>query len=96
MDEGGTHALDEWVAATQGIIGHQLSTHLQAILHRRRRPERTAVLLTRVVVDENDPGFSWPTKPVGPVLDATTVMSADWDIAETIHIHGVSLQVHHR
>lgn len=85
MDEGGAHALDEWVAATQGIIGHQLSTHLQAILHRRRRPERTAVLLTRVVVDENDPGFSWPTKPVGPVLDATTVMSADWDIAETIH-----------
>ena len=26
---------------------------------------------------------SKPTKPVGPVLDAKTVMEADWDIAET-------------
>lgn len=85
MDVDHAHSLDEWVAATQGIIGHQLSIHLQAILHRRRRPERTAVVLTRVVVDAEDPGFSWPTKPVGPVLDASTVMSADWDIAETIH-----------
>jgi carbamate kinase len=84
LDEAMSHTLDEWVAATQGIIGHQLSMNLQAILERRRRPERTAVVLTRVVVDSKDEGFSWPTKPIGPVLDAQTVMSADWDIAETI------------
>lgn len=85
LDHGGQEGLDRWVAATQGMIGHELSMHLQSILHRRRRPERTAVVLTHVEVDANDEGFSWPTKPVGPVLDAQTVMSADWDIAQTVH-----------
>ena len=59
--------------------------NLQGILQRRLRPERTAVILTRVVVDGNDPAFATPTKPVGPILDSKTVMSADWDIAQTIH-----------
>ena len=85
MDEQHTHDLDAWVAATQGMIGHELSLHLNAILRRRRRPERTAVVLTHVEVDPEDEGFQWPTKPVGPVLDAETVMSADWDIAQTVH-----------
>lgn len=85
MDEASVHSLDAWVAATQGMIGHELSMNLQAILERRRRPERSAVVLTRVEVDPNDPGFSLPSKPVGPVLDSATVMSADWDIAQTIH-----------
>ena len=85
LDLDATHPLDEWVAATQGMIGHELSTNLQAILARRRRPERTAVVLTRVEVDAADEAFAWPTKPVGPVLDAKTVMSADWDIAQTVH-----------
>lgn len=85
LDTESHHTLDAWVAATQGMIGHQLSMHLQSILHRRRRPERTATVLTHVEVDANDSGFSWPTKPVGPVLDAKTVMEADWDIAETIN-----------
>lgn len=85
MDEASVHSLDSWVAATQGMIGHELSMNLQAILDRRRRPERSAVVLTRVEVDPDDPGFSMPTKPVGPILDSATVMSADWDIAQTIH-----------
>jgi carbamate kinase len=85
MDREQSHPLDAWVAATQGMIGHELSMHLQAILERRRRPERTAVILTRVEVDSEDDGFHWPTKPVGPVLAADTVMTADWDIAQTVH-----------
>ena len=85
LDVDAKHPLDAWVAATQGMIGHQLSMHLQSILNRRRRPERTAAILTHVEVDADDPGFSWPTKPVGPILDAKTVMEADWDIAQTIH-----------
>ncbi len=85
MDEQHTHDLDAWVAATQGMIGHELSLQLNAILRRRRRPERTAVVLTHVEVDLEDEAFHWPTKPVGPVLDAETVMSADWDIAQTVH-----------
>ena len=85
MDGDGVHALDSWVAATQGMIGHELSLNLQGILQRRLRPERTAVILTRELVDGDDPAFATPTKPVGPILDSKTVMSADWDIAQTIH-----------
>ena len=78
-----SQAMDDWVAATQGMIGHSLSINLDSILKRRSRPESTAVVLTRVEVDETDPGFSTPTKPVGPVLSDKQVMSEDWDIAET-------------
>jgi carbamate kinase len=85
MDKDHSQGLDAWVAATQGMIGQQLANQLHAILNRRRRPERTAVVLTRVEVDSSDDAFAWPTKPVGPVLDASTVMSADWDIAQTVH-----------
>jgi len=76
-------SMDSWVAATQGMIGHDLSINLDSILQKRGRPERTAVVLTRVEVDPTDPGFQWPTKPVGPTLDSKEVMSRDWDIAET-------------
>ncbi len=75
--------MDSWVSATQGMIGHDLSINLDSILQKRGRPERTAVVLTRVEVDPSDPGFQWPTKPVGPVLNPQQVMSLDWDIAET-------------
>lgn len=85
MDSDLTQPLDAWVAATQGMIGHDLSLHLQGILERRKRPERTVVIMTHVEVDPDDPGFARPVKPVGPVLDANTVMTADWDIAETVH-----------
>ena len=84
MDEEQSQAMDSWVAATQGMIGHSLSINLDSILMRRRRPERTAVVLTRVEVNGGDKGFQYPTKPVGPILSSDVVMAADWDIAETI------------
>ena len=85
LDVDVVHPMDQWVAATQGMIGHSLSLQLNSILKHRHRPERTAVVLTRVLVDENDPAFEFPTKPVGPILSAQDVMQRDWDIATTIH-----------
>ena len=85
MDADVIHTMDEWVAATQGMIGHTLSLQLNSILSYRHRPERTAVVLTRVLVDAEDEAFSFPTKPVGPVLRAEEVMARDWDIATTIN-----------
>lgn len=83
LDTDLTQPMDAWVSATQGMIGHGLALNLDSILSKRQRPERTATVVTRVLVDGSDPGFSKPTKPVGPVLNAQTVMEADWDIAET-------------
>lgn len=84
LDTEVSHPMDEWVAATQGMIGHTLSLQLNSILKHRHRPERTAVVLTRVLVDGNDPAFQFPTKPVGPILTAQEVMQYDWDIASTV------------
>jgi len=83
LDTDLTQPMDAWVAATQGMIGHGLALNLDSILSKRQRPERTVNVITRVLVDGNDPGFAKPTKPVGPVLSSQMVMQADWDIAET-------------
>ena len=85
MSLDSSQPMDDWVAATQGMIGHSLSINLDSILRRRNRPEKTSVILTRVEVDADDPGFLFPTKPVGPVLTSEQVMSEDWDIAQTIN-----------
>ena len=85
LDDDFSHTMDEWVSATQGMIGHSLALNLDSILLKRRRPERTACVITRVEVDANDSGFELPTKPVGPILSDKVVMTADWDIAETVN-----------
>ena len=85
LDDDFSHTMDQWVSATQGMIGHSLALNLDSILLKRRRPERTACVITRVEVDANDSGFELPTKPVGPILSDKVVMTADWDIAETVN-----------
>ena len=74
--------LSTWVAATQGMIGHELSLELDSLLDIKSRPERTAVVLTRVLVDENDSAFANPTKPVGPILDKSMILDS-WDVKLT-------------
>ena len=52
-------------AMTQGYIGYHLQQALQRELNRRGIKKNAVTLVTQVVVDENDPGFLHPTKPVG-------------------------------
>jgi len=85
MAERQRNGLDEWVAATQGMIGHSLSLNLEKHLMNKHRPERTAVVLTRVEVDKDDIAFAAPTKPVGPILDEDTIVEMDWDVATTVN-----------
>ncbi|HSQ00894.1 MAG TPA: carbamate kinase [Candidatus Dormibacteraeota bacterium] len=56
--------LDLLVAQTQGEMGYLLAEALAVHLG----AAECAALITRVVVDERDPGFAQPTKPVGRVL----------------------------
>jgi carbamate kinase len=52
------------VAQTQAEIGALLESELEPVAGRR-----IACLLTHVLVDEDDPAFDEPTKPVGPFYD---------------------------
>ncbi len=60
--------LDWCVAQTQATIGFTLADELDAALAARGLPQRTAGLITRTLVDAEDPGFRELTKPVGRFL----------------------------
>lgn len=85
IDTENTESMDSWVSATQGMIGHSLSLKLDSRLRTRNRPERSAVVLTRVEVDERDSAFQNPTKPVGPVLAEDDDVPSDWNVIKTEH-----------
>ena len=52
-------------AMTQGYIGYHLQQAIREELRTRGIDRECATVVTQVVVDENDPGFQKPTKPVG-------------------------------
>jgi carbamate kinase len=60
--------LDWNVAQTQATIAFTLSDELDAALQSRGLPQRTAGLVTRTLVDVDDPHFREPSKPVGRFL----------------------------
>jgi carbamate kinase len=60
--------LDWCVAQTQATIAFTLTDELDAALTARGLPQRTAGLVTRTLVDVDDPHFREPSKPVGRFL----------------------------
>ncbi len=58
--------LDVNDAQTQGSLGYMIALTLQNELIRRGIKKEVAAVVSRLVVDENDPAFKEPTKPVGP------------------------------
>jgi carbamate kinase len=60
----GAAPLDVLDAESEGMIGYLLEQELANALPPRRQ---VATLLTRVEVDADDPAFTHPTKPIGPV-----------------------------
>jgi carbamate kinase len=60
--------LDWCGAQTQGTIGFLILDALDKALADRGVDRRTAVVVTRTLVDGDDPGFTHPTKPVGRYL----------------------------
>ncbi|HED65061.1 MAG TPA: carbamate kinase [Planctomycetes bacterium] len=64
--------LDVLVAETQGSIGYLLSRALSNALHACDAAVGVSTVLTQVLVDERDPAFERPEKPVGPFYAART------------------------
>lgn len=62
--------LDMCVADSQGGLGYIIGNSLLDELGRRGLADRVACLLTQTVVDEADPAFRNPTKPIGPFFSA--------------------------
>jgi len=58
--------LDACGAETQGFIGYMIQQALRNELKSRGIDKYVVTVITRVIVDKNDPAFEHPTKPVGP------------------------------
>jgi carbamate kinase len=54
------------VSETQGSIAYLIEQQLQNVLRKHGIEKKVISIVTRVVVDVNDPAFQNPTKPVGP------------------------------
>ena len=59
-------------AMSQGYIGYHLQNAIGNELRKRGMEKEVATVVTQVVVDENDPAFQHPTKPVGGFYDKET------------------------
>lgn len=53
-------------AMSQGYIGYHLQQALQHAFHLRNADVSVVTVATQVVVEEKDPAFEDPTKPIGP------------------------------
>jgi carbamate kinase len=61
--------LDVCVADSKGGIGYMLQQVLQNQLRARRIDKDVFTIITQVVVDQADPAFGRPTKPIGPFYE---------------------------
>jgi len=72
-------------AMTQGQIGYMLESSLDdALMEIGVNGEQNFVtLITYVVVDQNDPGFENPTKPIGPFYNEADVSKLPYTVVKT-------------
>ena len=71
-------------AMTQGQIGYMIESSLDtAFMEAGDNQQQLATLITYVVVDENDPGFENPTKPIGPFYTAEEAEGLTYTLAKT-------------
>ncbi len=77
--------LEVCVAQSQGEIGYLIANTLEASLARRGARREVCAVLTRAVVEEDDPRMKVASKPVGPFYDearARALRAGGWTIAE--------------
>ena len=77
--------LEILVAQTQGEIGYMIESTLDSALMESGPAGKKYLvsLLSYVVVDENDPSFGAPSKPIGPVYPEGRVSALPFPVART-------------
>ncbi|OQY25054.1 MAG: carbamate kinase [Anaerolineaceae bacterium 4572_32.1] len=78
--------LDFCGADTQGAIGYMLQQNLYNEFRQRGIKKQAATVVTQVLVDQNDPAFQNPAKPIGTFMDEDEadrrVKNEGWDVVE--------------
>ena len=78
--------LDVLVAMTEGSLGYILQQALLNELRARKIRRYVVTVVTQVLVDQDDPAFQSPTKPIGPFLSREDAKSRrdrlGWAISE--------------
>ena len=72
-------------AMTQGQIGYMIESSLDTAFMEMGQSDQQhfVTLITYVVVDENDPGFKNPTKPIGPFYTEEQAKGLPYRLAKT-------------
>jgi len=72
-------------AMTQGQIGYMIESSLDTAFMEMGKNEQQhfVTLITYVVVDENDPGFQNPTKPIGPFYSEEEAKGLSYTLVKT-------------
>lgn len=78
--------LDVCGADTQGAIGYELQQALQNELFHRGIKKNVATIITQTLVDQHDPAFQNPSKPIGSFMDEPEAKrrqkEMDWTVVE--------------
>ncbi|MFW5662542.1 MAG: carbamate kinase [Bacteroidota bacterium] len=81
-----THTLDMCVATTQSEIGYIMQRSMEKALREAGIDKMVTTIPTMVAVDENDPAFKNPSKPIGPFYSKEVAEEKrdrlGWDIVE--------------
>jgi carbamate kinase len=76
--------LEILVAQTQGQIGYMIESTLdEAFMERGINTQPLVSLISYVVIDEQDPSFHTPSKPIGPAFDREKALSLPYPVVET-------------
>ena len=78
--------LDVCGADSQGAIGYELQQALQNEFHKRNIGKKACTVVTQVLVDQSDPAFQKPSKPIGSFMDEAEAKKREtemgWSVVE--------------
>lgn len=80
------YTLDYCVAMTQGSMGYMLENSIRYAFEKEAIKKEVICIVSEVIVEKSDPGFYYPTKPVGPFYSTeqarNLIRSKQWSMVE--------------
>ena len=76
--------LDVCGADSQGAIGYEFQQALQNEYHKRGITKGAATIITQMLVDQNDPAFQKPTKPIGSFMEEVEAKRREADMGWSV------------